>query len=243
MSVAALTEADQSVSNTTATGPTAARGPMPSLAAIETHWEHLDRDELKAIFPEHRAPGIGWGEPFCFRCGWLAPVADYPVVERRLKHAGKLKGLDERAVRNRVYDATWNGASGWLQRAHLRDHYNGGTETPDNIVPMCLSCHDRMPTCRTRDEGIAYVNEDALVSIYLQMLTDRGGPQTVTDLRVKERRYWRCVRDSQEVTIQVLEAQLVAAAADGSITEPLTGRALGDQIGLAVCMNLAKTAV
>jgi hypothetical protein len=216
---------------------------MPSLAAIEKHWECLDRDELKAIFPDHGVFGIGWGEPFCFRCGWLAPVADYPAVERRLKRAGKLKGLDECAVRNRVYDATWNGAGGWLQRAHLRDHCHGGAETPDNIVPMCLSCHDHMPDCRTRDEGLAYVNEDALVSIFLQMLTDRDGPQAETDLGVKERRYWRYVRHSHEVAIRVLTEQLVAAAADGSITEPLTGRALGDQLGLAFCMMLAKTAV
>lgn len=63
---------------------------------------------------------IGWGEPFCFACEWLAP-SPHP------------------------YEYTPWGLSGWLVRGHLQDHCQGGEGTVDNLVPLCWLCNDAMP--------------------------------------------------------------------------------------------------
>jgi len=75
---------------------------------------------------------IGWGEPFCFKCGWLAPVPD----------GGK---------------EAWHGARGWLEVAHLADWCLTGAAEPSDCVPLCVECHRDMPPCSTREEAIAWV--------------------------------------------------------------------------------------
>jgi hypothetical protein len=141
------------------------RRSMPSLAVITRAWEGLGADELRQIFPDLRCFGIGWGEPFCFRCGWLSPTkeaADYP----RDWDAG------------RTIDAAWLAARGWLERCHLHDHSFGGGEDSLNLVPMCVLCHEEQPICRSRQAGITFVNSksprEGLVP-WLQMVTDEIG--------------------------------------------------------------------
>ncbi len=94
---------------------------MPSWAVIIEHWiEHGgDLPWLKARF-------IGWGEPFCFACGWLAPVTDNGVP------------------RDEYVRRMWERAASWLDRAHLHDRCLGGPDTPHNIAPLCHLCHDEM---------------------------------------------------------------------------------------------------
>lgn len=88
-----------------------------SLPHIADWWaEHAPLD-----LPELRSNWIGWGEPFCFACGWLAPVRD---------------GRNAWSTRK---------VASWLDRAHLVDHCQGGGGQPDNLVPLCHLCHDEMP--------------------------------------------------------------------------------------------------
>jgi hypothetical protein len=139
------------------------RGSMPKMSKIASAWEGLGAAQLRALFPDLRCFGIGWGEPFCFRCGWLAPTpeaADYPhdwPAERTIRYA-------------------WDRASAWLERAHLHDHSHGGPEEPLNLVPLCPLCHEQQPVSRTRETGIAFVNEGPdvppVMAKYVQMCTD-----------------------------------------------------------------------
>lgn len=71
-------------------------------------------------FPNLHANTIGWGEPFCFRCGWLVP----------LRHS---------------YGGNWNNAGPWLELCHLQDFALGGSDEPANVVPLCTICHRSMP--------------------------------------------------------------------------------------------------
>lgn len=137
------------------------RPKMPRLAEIALAW--AEKPNLIDLMPELRAHAIGWGEPFCFRCGWLAPVVkeagDYPT--------------DWPAPR--AITATWNSASGWLERAHLQDHQHGGGNEPLDLVPMCPLCHEAQPTCETRAGGLAFLNtraEHADVVWLAQVYTD-----------------------------------------------------------------------
>lgn len=99
---------------------------MPSMPVLVAYWrEHADE------VPSLRSHWIGWGEPFCFACGWLAPVADGP-------------------------DA-WTRATGWLDRAHLQDHWIAGDDSPRNLVPLCHECHEEMPHFVDRDAALAWV--------------------------------------------------------------------------------------
>jgi hypothetical protein len=138
---------------------------MPSLATITRAWEVLGENQLRETFPHLACFGIGWGEPFCFRCGWLAPskeAADYPNVWP----AG------------RAIDSAWQGSRGWLERCHLRDHYFGGTAAPLNLVPLCVLCHEEQPPCETRAAGIAFVNSASPrdgIAPWMQMITDELG--------------------------------------------------------------------
>lgn len=126
--------------------PARPRDTMPQLSKIALAWRELGVEQLRAVFPDLKCFSIEWGEPFCFRCGWLTPTpeaADYPrhwPAERTVKHA-------------------WNRASGWLERAHLHDHCYGGSEESLNLVPLCPLCHEGQPKSRTREDGIAFVNE------------------------------------------------------------------------------------
>jgi len=150
---------------------TAPRDPMPSLGAIQSYWDD-HWDELLATFPEIRARSIGWGEPFCFRCGWLAPVKPATTAER--------------------VPQAWNSAAGWLDRCHLQDHAEGGSEDPSNLAPMCMACHRWQPVSETREDGIAYVNEPVRVPTWLQVATDRDLASYPKDGH-KDLSYWRVV--------------------------------------------------
>lgn len=122
---------------TTLTAPATARR-MPRMTAIAAYWyEHATE-----VFPDVKGTAVGWGEPFCFRCGWLAPIPtnDPPVAKNA--HTFHM----------------WNRIGGWLERAHLHDRAAGGSDTPDNIVPLCHPCHYAMPQFTdSRDEAIAWV--------------------------------------------------------------------------------------
>lgn len=136
------------------------REKMPALASIARHWQDLSLDELRAMFPALRCFYIGWGEPFCFRCGWLAPTKDsssYPA---------NWKG-------QRCVDFAWNDAKGWLERAHLQDHSFGGTVEGGNLVPLCALCHENQPICKTQEDGIAYVNAGSEVPPAMLSLVQR----------------------------------------------------------------------
>ena len=121
------------------------RESMPALSRVAVYWARSD--EMDELFPEAKVRLIGWGEPCCFRCGWLAPTkeaAEYPSNWK-----------DER-----VFRLTWDGAKGWLERAHLQDHEYGGEEVPENLVPLCVLCHEQQPCCRTRAQGVEFVNSE-----------------------------------------------------------------------------------
>ncbi|WP_327038508.1 HNH endonuclease [Micromonospora maris] len=119
---------------------------MPTLYGIVQYW----RVGYEKVFPNLKASYIGWGEPFCFRCGWLAPVDDTQAT----------------------LAAVWNSAQGWLDRAHLQDLALGGSNQPENLVPLCRQCHDIMDPCETRVEAIAYINDGIPVDSWWQMHTD-----------------------------------------------------------------------
>lgn len=133
----------------------------PKLAKIVTAWSTLSRSEFETTFPRNEALMIGWGEPFCFRCGWLAPIPDMASYPADMDQA-------------KVWDRTWNSAGGWLDRAHLQDHRHGGGVDPLNLVPMCLLCHERQPECATREAGISFVNNDrgSKIRWMVQIFTD-----------------------------------------------------------------------
>lgn len=138
------------------------RPTMPSLAKIADTWASLSVAELEATFPETRALTIGWGEPFCFRCGWLAPIKD-------------MGGYPKSWKPERKFDAAWSGAGGWLEKAHLRDHQFGGSNEPLGIVPLCPLCHEEQGPCESREQGIAFVNskhKNAKLQWIAQLLTD-----------------------------------------------------------------------
>lgn len=108
---------------------------MPQMKEIIAYWrEHVDE------IPTLRR--IGWGEPFCFACGWLAP------------------GLRPR----------WD--TKWFDRAHLEDHAEHGNDEVSNIVPMCHLCHDEMPSFRQRENGLAWVIDRPLRDPRWQLFTD-----------------------------------------------------------------------
>jgi len=140
---------------------------LPSLDKIVDYWQ----DNYSHMFPDLKARIIGWGEPFCFRCGWLAPPPE---------------------------NNQWDKASGWLEKCHLQERCCRGNDDVSNLVPLCPSCHDRQPVCGTREEGIAYINENANCFSGLQFLTDAIA---MTTWRSQTRRetFWRCAAICWEV--------------------------------------------
>lgn len=144
------------------------RDTAPSLADVSLAWEAVDPEALREMFPNLRCYGIGWAEPFCFRCGWLAPgpeAADYKTAD----HA-------------KAITMAWKAASGWLERAHLHDHAHGGDVDAWNLVPLCVICHDAQPQCRTREQGVAFVNTEPEFAGFRMLI------QMFTDHRYRERR-------------------------------------------------------
>lgn len=91
---------------------------MPNLEKVAIHWI----DAAPSVFPNLHALIVGWSEPSCFRCGWLAPMPQMSPAK------------------------PWQTATGWLERAHLQDHALDGRDTPENLVPLCPLCHSVMPS-------------------------------------------------------------------------------------------------
>jgi len=103
--------------------------PRVSLTQLADYWRENHRD----VFPNLPATARGWDEPFCFRCGWLAPMPDGPSRK-------------------------WSRATGWLERAHLRDHLTSDDNNMSNMVPLCTICHRGMPDFPdSRDEAIDWM--------------------------------------------------------------------------------------
>lgn len=109
-----------------------------------THPDEWGRDTDTPLL---RAAWIGWGEPFCFACGWLAPVKD----GRR---------------------DSWRVAGKWLDRAHLHDHVFGGSNDPSNFVLLCHLCHYDMPESADREGGLLWVYRRPMCHWTWQIFTD-----------------------------------------------------------------------
>lgn len=103
-------------------------------------WRHQDVDWL-------RASRLGWGEPFCFACGWLPRVID-----------GK--------------PGSWEMAGKWLDKAHLQDHVVSGDDSARNLVMMCHLCHSIMPEFDDRDLALAWVRDRPRAPSLWQAFTD-----------------------------------------------------------------------
>jgi len=117
------------------------RPPIPhTLSVIAEHWWNRPESD---IYRHSRFADIGMGEPFCFRCGWLAPV-------------------DDTAPKGSPWKV-WNRARGYLDRAHLadyaalRDRDRLDDDGPANLVPLCQWCHRRMPEHDHRDDAVAWI--------------------------------------------------------------------------------------
>lgn len=119
---------------------------MPPLRKIAEHW--LDRPE----WPDYKGNYIGLGEPFCARCGWLAPVED---------------GRPD----------SWDRAGKFLDRAHLIDRIKGGLDGVQNLVPLCHLCHDTMPSFGPgqEEEAYAWVRSGKSCDWHWQLTTDALG--------------------------------------------------------------------
>src|SRR4051812_42942355 len=128
--------------HSTERAPIVDRPTPPSAATIARWWYENHRDDDGV--PGFRFGEIGTGEPFCFRCGWLAPVSD---------------GRGWRG---------WNTAGGWLERAHLVDwralrdigEIEAANE-PGDYVLLCERCHRRMPPFEVGEwaAALAWVEE------------------------------------------------------------------------------------
>ena len=74
-----------------------------------------------------------WDEPFCFRCGWVPPFDPFT-------------------------GDPWK-VGGWLERAHLKDWALGGSNSPDNLVPLCPTCHKAMPSFGSSIDALVWIDE------------------------------------------------------------------------------------
>jgi hypothetical protein len=120
---------------------------MPTLNKIAEWWADQDTDPTYG----DRLSVIGLGEPFCFRCGWLAPVDDtIPTAQ------------------------SWRASSSWLDRAHLEDHCETGNDHVSNLVPLCRLCHSEQPEQLSREAALEWVKKGMPLRSHWgwQMLTD-----------------------------------------------------------------------
>jgi hypothetical protein len=119
---------------------------MPTLYAIPAY----RRGQVDA-FPEYRAHSIVLGEPFCAACGWLAPASNGDPYSAQ----------------------DWRSAGRFIQRAHLED-CDGTDNSVQNLVPLCLLCHEQMPMFDRgeREAALAWVRSKPDRHWGYQMLTD-----------------------------------------------------------------------
>jgi hypothetical protein len=120
---------------------------MASLPEIAGYWiEHHAE-----VFPEIYARWNGWDEPFCFRCGWRAPM---PTECNR---------------------DPWLHAKGWLVRAHIQAHADSGSGEASNLIPLCVLCHALQPEAATAEQVLTWVraSQPATVPFAWQTATDR----------------------------------------------------------------------
>jgi hypothetical protein len=138
----------------------APRGYMPVMNKIIDYW----RTDPVSDTPALKSYWIGFGEPFCFGCGWLPPV--------------------QYGRKN-----SWRVAAKWLDRAHLKDHCNGGENEPPNLVPLCHLCHHGMPSFESRDAALQWVcdypPQDWRLQIWTDFLYQGFTPTRNTMIRVK----------------------------------------------------------
>ena len=140
---------------------------MPTLDQIARHW--VGEPE----FATAHFNIVGMGEPHCFRCAWFPPCDD--------PHA----------------HTTWAKHSAFLDRCHLVDFARGGSNEPDNLVPLCHICHRDMPEYADgqRDMAIAWVNEfrgqevHPWFTLWAQIWWDNGKLKTCGDLKFAWKEY------------------------------------------------------
>lgn len=118
-----------------ASGGRLGREGMPGIPEIAAHWQQQDPLWLVSAV-------IGWGEPFCFGCGWLPPVT------------------------------VWGSAGSFLDRAHLQDHCVAGDVSAGNLVMLCHLCHEAMPEFTERAAALEWVQRVPRRSDAWQMYTD-----------------------------------------------------------------------
>lgn len=108
---------------------------------------------------------IGLGEPSCFRCGWLPPVAsasdllydtpDAPMARRLRKVWG------------------YGHAARFLDLAHLEDYCYRQNDAIGNVLPLChYPCHVDMPSFRSCDDALRWINEGSPCPAWWQYVTD-----------------------------------------------------------------------
>jgi hypothetical protein len=118
---------------------------MAPLQQIAAYWAGTGAPE----FPNLEARAIGWGEPFCFRCSWLAPVPEEGTITAR-----------------------WASAKGWLDRAHIVAHEAGGSGKAENLVPLCSLCHSLQPIHADGPAVIKWIAEAERCPWWWQFATD-----------------------------------------------------------------------
>jgi hypothetical protein len=93
-----------------------------------------------------RSEYVDFGEPGCLRCEWLCPELEA--------------------------DEPWRHVSRWLDRAHLKDRRLGGEDVVQNLVPLCILCHDEMPSFADSGSALAWVRAGRQRGWGWQVLTD-----------------------------------------------------------------------
>jgi hypothetical protein len=121
------------------------RGHAPTVGQVAAYWREHE-DELPWLLSH----AIGWGEPFCFACEWLAPVPDYPAV------AEEHPNWDPDHVERKTWDQA---KSAGLEVAHLVDYTVRESNAIHNLVPLCSLCNRKyMPRgFKTRSSALDWV--------------------------------------------------------------------------------------
>lgn len=95
----------------------------------------------------------------------------------------------------------WRACSRWLDRAHLEDHFGGGSEDVSNLVPLCYLCHKAMPAhdAGQRDQALQWVKAGHDRPGGWQVWTDAFGVELPERFKI-ERAWWRFIEVSTGVT-------------------------------------------